>query len=118
MSSQYKKFLRLLESWPVDTTKPGRNLGEYLRKQLKASLRAGNDSFDVAVSMDKQFQALERISNNVHFNKYSRLRQSTATGLNSEQCKIMISETSLNYFAEQSKGPFINFVKNKLQRKK
>lgn len=29
MSTHYKKFLRLLEHWPVDTTKPGRYVLEY-----------------------------------------------------------------------------------------
>lgn len=56
--------------------------------------------------MEKQFSALERITNNVHFNKYPRTRESTATGLTGEQCKIIISETSLKYFAQQSKGLF------------
>lgn len=78
-----------------------RDLGEYLRKQLKASLRAGNISSSGELSMDRQFQALERLSNNVHFNKYQRLRDSTATGLTSEQCKILISDSSLKYFAEE-----------------
>ncbi|XP_055312012.1 ubiquinol-cytochrome-c reductase complex assembly factor 2 [Sitodiplosis mosellana] len=117
MSTQYKKFLRLLEHWPVDSTKPGRDLGEYLRKQLKASLRAGNISSDGDAYMERQFQALERISNNIHYDKYSRLRQSTATGLTNEQCKILISDTSLKYFAEQQKGGlFASFFKNQPQK--
>lgn len=63
--------------------------------------------------MENQFQALERISNNSNFNKYPRLRQSTATGLTSEQCKILISDSSLKYFAEQQKGGlFSNFIKS------
>lgn len=86
-----------------------RDLGEFLRKQLKASLRAGN----ISSNGDNQFQALERICNNIHFNNYPRLRQSTATGLTSEQCKILISDQSLKYFAEQQKGLFSKFFKSK-----
>lgn len=89
-----------------------RDLGEYLRKQLKASLRAGDISANSKISMENQFQSLERISNNIQFKKYPRLRQSTATGLSSEQCKIVISESSLKYFAEQQKGGlFSSFFK-------
>lgn len=73
---------------------------------MKASLRAGNitSDSDSTVSMNKQFDALERISKNIHFNKYPRTRQSTATGLTSDQCNILLSEESLKYFATKSSG--------------
>lgn len=92
-----------------------RDLGEYLRKQLKASLRAGDISLNGEVSLDRQFQALERLSNNIHFKRYPRSRDSSSTGLNAEQCKIIISDSSMNYFAEQEKkGIFKSFFqKNK-----
>lgn len=89
-----------------------RDLGEFLRKQLKASLRAGN----ISTNGENQLQALERICNNVHFNNYPRLRQSTATGLTSEQCKILISDTSLKYFAEQQKGLFSKIFRRKSEK--
>lgn len=89
-----------------------RDLGEYLRKQLKASLRAGDISLNGEVSLDRQFQALERLSNNIHFKRYPRTRDSSSTGLNAEQCKIIISDTSMKYFAEQEKKSiFRNFFK-------
>lgn len=94
-----------------------RDLGEYLRKQLKATLRAGNIPTNGVSSMDQQFQALERLSNNVYFNKYPRLRDSTATGLTSEQCKILISDSSLKYFADEEKSGLFSslFGKKKKQ---
>lgn len=67
--------------------------------------------------MERQFAALERISNNVQFKKYSRLHQSTATGLTNEQCKILISDTSLKYFAEQQKGGLLQKAKSFLKEK-
>lgn len=87
-----------------------RDLGEYLRQQLKASLRAGDISLNGEVSLDRQFQALERLSNNIHFKRYPRSRDSSSTGLNAEQCKIIISDSSMKHFAEQEKkGIFKNF---------
>lgn len=85
-----------------------RDLGEYIRKQLKASLRAGDISSKSEVCMDRQFQALERLSNNIHFKTYSRSRDSTSTGLNCEQCKIVISDSSLKHMNEESKKGFFN----------
>lgn len=75
-----------------------------MRKQLKASLRAGDILLNGEVSMDRQFQALERLSNNIYHKTYARSRESTATGLNSEQCRIIISDSSLKYFAEREKS--------------
>lgn len=90
-----------------------RDLGEYLRKQLKASLRAGDISLNGGVSLDRQFQALERLSNNIHFKTYPRSRGTSSTGLNKEQCQIIISDSSLKYFAErEKKGIFRNFFQN------
>lgn len=102
--------IKQLSSFFIDRN---RDLGEYLRKQLKASLRAGNISTDNQLSVDRQFQALERISNNVHSQNYPRSRTSTATGLTSEQCKIVISDAALKFFAEQAeKGLFSRIFSN------
>lgn len=134
MSTHYKKFLRLLENWPIDATKPGRfvqseyfffinkscndfhisrDLGEHLRKQLKQSLRAGSLSLESKgeASVERQFQALERICNNYHFNKYPRTLQSAASGITAEQCSMLISEEVLRYYEKKREGLFARFVK-------
>lgn len=36
-----KNFLALLKDWPVDSTKKGRDLGEFLHKRVAQSLREG-----------------------------------------------------------------------------
>ena len=33
-ASHYKQFLRLLEAWPVDKSKAGRDLGELIHKRV------------------------------------------------------------------------------------
>uniref|UniRef100_A0A182P256 Mitochondrial nucleoid factor 1 n=1 Tax=Anopheles epiroticus TaxID=199890 RepID=A0A182P256_9DIPT len=91
MSQHYKNFLSLLERWPVDKSKVGRDLGQYLRDQLTAVLGSSNI---VAVKDDRlqrQFRSLENIVNDVHAKKYPRTLNSTATGLSGEQCREVLS---------------------------
>jgi hypothetical protein len=37
-SSSYGSFIRLLEKWPLDPTKKGKDVGEALRQALCSSL--------------------------------------------------------------------------------
>uniref|UniRef100_A0A182KA29 Mitochondrial nucleoid factor 1 n=1 Tax=Anopheles christyi TaxID=43041 RepID=A0A182KA29_9DIPT len=91
MSQHYKNFLSLLERWPVDKSKVGRDLGQYLRDQLTAVLGSSNI---VAVKDDRlqrQFHSLENIVNDVNAKRYARTLKSTATGLTGEQCREVLS---------------------------
>lgn len=79
---------------------------------MKQSLRAGSLSVEGTASIDHQFEALERICNNVHSNKYPRVHNSTASNIEAESCKILISEEALRYFEnEREKGLFARFVR-------
>lgn len=119
MSVQYKRFLKLLEKWPIDKTKSGRlayyrsicfnickyfltfsDLGEHLREQLKTTLRATNKTIQSDDILNKQFAALERISNNAYAIKYQRVHSATATGLSGEQCNQVLSSEFLEYLNE------------------
>jgi len=103
MSNHYKKFLRLLEKWPVDKTKQGRDLGQNLRDQLQqilggSSIITVNDS-----KLDSQFQSLENLVNNVYQKKYPRRFKSTSSGLTGEQCRQVLSSEFLEYLNEDKK---------------
>lgn len=101
MSVQYKRFLKLLEKWPVDKSKVGRDLGEHLRDQLKSTLRTTNKTIHSDDLLNKQFNALERISLGEAAKKYPRLLHSaTATGLTGEQCNQVLSSEFLEYLNE------------------
>ncbi|XP_035779990.1 ubiquinol-cytochrome-c reductase complex assembly factor 2-like [Anopheles albimanus] len=91
MSQHYKNFLSLLERWPLDKSKVGRDLGQYLRDQLKAVLGSSNIIAVKDERLNGQFRALENIVNDVHAKKYPRTLSSTATGLSGEQCREVLS---------------------------
>lgn len=101
MSANYQKLMKLLERWPVDKTKGGRDFGVHLRKQLQGIINPSAVTTNISDKLTHQINALERISNNVHGNKYKRSLSSTATGLTAEQCNQVLSSEFLQYLNEE-----------------
>ncbi|XP_043946898.1 ubiquinol-cytochrome-c reductase complex assembly factor 2 isoform X3 [Drosophila biarmipes] len=95
MSAQYQRFLKVLEKWPAEKSKVGRDLGEQIRKQVTklTSLEDGATE----KGLDRQIEALERLCNNVYAKKYPRTYESTATGLTAAQCSQVLSSEFLQY---------------------
>jgi hypothetical protein len=81
-----------------------RDLGEYLRNQLKATLGDSNIISVNDTKIDKQFAALERLANDAHLKKYQRKLASSATGLTGEQCNQVLSSEFLEYLNEDTKS--------------
>lgn len=68
---------------------------------MKARLRTENITQVNDLYLAKQFEALERICNNIHFEKNKRVSNSTATGLTREEAQIVLSDSALKYLAEE-----------------
>jgi hypothetical protein len=83
MSQHYKRFLAVLEKWPIDKTKQGRDLGQYLREKLTKDYNITAAS-KLPKNAEKQLESLENLVKNVHFEKYQRKHNSTSTGLTGE----------------------------------
>lgn len=81
-------------------------MGEHLRKQLQALLRVNDITSITDEKLNKQFESLEKLANNVHGNKYKRSSNSTATGLTGEQCKQVLSSEFLEYIKEDKEKVF------------
>lgn len=97
MSAPYKRFLNVLEKWPAEKTKVGRDLGEQIRKQVTKLTDATSQNFASTEQLNRQIDSLERISNNVYAKKYRRRYESTATGLTAAQCNQVLSSEFLQY---------------------
>ncbi|KAJ6637993.1 Ubiquinol-cytochrome-c reductase complex assembly factor 2 [Pseudolycoriella hygida] len=102
MSVHYKRFLKVLEKWPVDKSKSGRDLGEHLREQFKSILAESNINAVKSDNLDKQFEALDRLSRNIYAEKYPRIHNSTASGLTGDQCKQILTTEFLRYLQEEN----------------
>lgn len=117
MSVQYKRFLKLLELWPVDKSKAGRDLGAHLRDQLKSTLRTTNKTIHSDDLLDQQFNALERIALGKAAQRYPRTQhtQATATGLTGEQCNQVLSSEFLEYLNDDKSAASSAFAKAKAE---
>ena len=82
MSQNYKRFLAILEKWPVDKTKNNRDLGYFLREKLTNQFSGIKIiSTKDQKHVENQFEALENLVKNVHNDAYPRKLSSTSTGL-------------------------------------
>ncbi|XP_059618230.1 ubiquinol-cytochrome-c reductase complex assembly factor 2 [Phlebotomus argentipes] len=97
MSANYRRFLKILEKWPVDKSKAGRDLAEDLRDQLKNLLVREQETNFNAEKFTKELDALSRIEKSVHGKSYARNFKTTATGLTGEQCNQVLSSEFLEY---------------------
>ncbi|XP_055684421.1 ubiquinol-cytochrome-c reductase complex assembly factor 2 [Lutzomyia longipalpis] len=97
MSANYRRFLKILEKWPVDKSKPGRDLGEHLREDLKNLLVREQEPGFKADKFSRELDALSRISSNAYAKDFARNSKITATGLTGEQCNQVLSSDFLEY---------------------
>lgn len=101
MSVQYNRFLKLLEKWPVDKSKVGKDLGAHLREHLLKTT-VGSTTINTVESeeLNKQFEALDRLSRNIYAEKYPRHHSATASGLTPSQCSQVMSTEFLKSLQE------------------
>ncbi|CAH0728169.1 unnamed protein product, partial [Brenthis ino] len=106
MTSQYKKFTKLIAKWPVDNTKGERDLGKFIRDKVKAAFETSNKQNLDSEHCNRQYNTLNKIADNYYRDKYKRTRHSTATGLSTEECNVILSSEVLDYLKEENKGFF------------
>lgn len=82
---------------------PPRDLGEQIRKHLSKLTSDASLSSEAAARLNKEIDALERLSNNVYVKQYPRRYDSTATGLTAAQCSQVLSSEFLQYLNDKPK---------------
>lgn len=101
----YRNYLRLLESWPLDNSKAGSDLGQHIRDQLKIAFAKGEVSNEIDRKLcDRYYKSLKKISINYYGKKYPRIHSSSASGLDRELCNFALRPEVLEYIAEQNRG--------------
>lgn len=100
MTSQlYREFLNLFKRWPIDATKKGNDLGEYLRKKFVNSFTKGESSENIDLNYwTNALAELKRIANNEFVDKYPRNKGTAALGVGKEQCRVVLSNDAKKYF--------------------
>ncbi|CAG9565145.1 unnamed protein product [Danaus chrysippus] len=103
MTSQYKKFTKLIAKWPIDNNKGERDLGKFIRDKVKTAFEGGNLKNLDSELCTRQLNSLNKIADNHYKNKYKRIHDSSATGLSSEECNLVLSSEVLQYLKEENK---------------
>ena len=94
-ASRYRKFLKLCEMWPVDASKTDRDLGLHIRRRVADGFRQGDASQIDVAECDRIYSSLHRIASNHFRRSYPRLRDSTFSGMNAEDCRMVNSTEGL-----------------------
>jgi len=85
MSGSYPRFIKVLEKWPVDSAKKGKDLGEALRTMFGKTYPQGSVSVvEDEKNLNRQLDALQRLVDNTHLEQNPRTSNSTFTGLEQE----------------------------------
>ncbi|XP_055387576.1 ubiquinol-cytochrome-c reductase complex assembly factor 2 [Condylostylus longicornis] len=105
MPTNYQRYIKILEKWPIDKTKPGRDLAERIRQHLQILADPTVVPKESLSFYKNQLDSLERLSKNTYGNKYKRIYNSSATGLDASQCKQVLSSDFLKLMNEE-KGIF------------
>ncbi|XP_076645128.1 ubiquinol-cytochrome c reductase complex assembly factor 2-like [Halictus rubicundus] len=109
MAGTYRNYMRLLESWPLDKSKAGRDLGQHIRDQLKVAFSQGEATTEVNREVcDRYYLSLKRIASNQHGEQYARARNNSASGLTKEQCNLALSPELREFFETEDKGIFVH----------
>jgi len=112
MAGNYKNYMKLLESWPLDKSKVGRDLGQHIRDQLKSAFAKGEATTQPNPEQcNRYYSSLKRISSNYYGHLYKRSLLSTACGLNKEQCNLALTPEMLEYLKEEERGIIYKFYK-------
>ncbi|RZC40781.1 ubiquinol-cytochrome-c reductase complex assembly factor 2 [Asbolus verrucosus] len=99
------RFLQLLEKWPIEESKVGRDLGQFLRNKINKTCKENYNFQTTYWYWERQYLAVQTLVNNEHKNKYPRVLTSSATGLTAEQCNKALSNEFLETLQEEDK-PF------------
>lgn len=114
MANQYKQFLTLLKSWPVDKTKTNRDVAVFLREEVKKAFSRGSLSTADEQKCAQVLASLNRLNNNYYGDKYRRSRNSSATGLSREECNGILST---EFLEELERTYRKGFIRSLIERK-
>ncbi|XP_031833832.2 ubiquinol-cytochrome c reductase complex assembly factor 2 [Nomia melanderi] len=107
MAGTYRNYMKLLESWPLDESKAGRDIGQHIRDQIKIAFAKGEAAAPLDREVcDRYYVSLQRIASNYYGQKYARTRNNSASGLTREQCNLALTPEMLEYFQADERGFF------------
>merc|ERR1719282_1958538 len=110
----YKNFVRVLEKWPVDKNKTGKDLGEALRVVFSKTFPSGSSSSVTNEKLlNRQIAALDSLISNKSLNSFPVSSKSTFTGLDAETLSQITGTELMGQVSKQSEQNITFFQKLK-----
>jgi len=100
--SGYRGFLRVLERWPKDPSKAGRDVGEALRTRFAQTFPAGPHSKVDEPAVARQVESLERLVANEASSAFPQRSPTTFTGLDQETLAQITATEVMGQISEAS----------------
>jgi hypothetical protein len=98
----YSDFLYLFKRFPIDATKKGYDLGEFIRKKFSKSFTHGEFTQNVDIAYwTKTYKELESLVNNEYASKYPREKATGALNLGREHCKLAVSNQAKKLMGDE-----------------
>ncbi|GBP40782.1 Ubiquinol-cytochrome-c reductase complex assembly factor 2 [Eumeta japonica] len=82
------------------------DLGRHIRERVKKAFESGSKTNWDSEECQQQYGSLSRLADNKYRNQYRLKRHSTATGLSTDECNLILSTEVLAYLKEENKGLF------------
>lgn len=114
----YHRYLKLCNTWGVDVTKPGRELGGFLRDRLSCEFKQGEfTQIPVAefAKRERELQSLETLARNAYW-KPLLAKQSSSTGATLEESRNAISGQAISHLKQLEESGFIDRLKHQLDQ--
>lgn len=93
----YNKFIDLLQRWPIDKSRTGRDLGERLRTLVAQEFPQGPISKVNEGKLNRDWESLNRIANNEYRDRFPRkFAGSTVFDWDLEALKLATSNEGLD----------------------
>lgn len=89
-----------------------RDLGKFIRDKVKTAFESSERQNLDSELCTRHYNSLNKLADNHYKNKYKRTQNSTATGLSTEECNLILSNEVLQYLKEENKG-FFSKILNK-----
>jgi hypothetical protein len=103
----YRRYLKLCETWGVDSSKSGRDLGEHIRKEVgKAFAKGELSQIPNLEECEKKLESLERIANNKYY-RPSDAELPTASGATRQECHAIVSNDGLKASQSLYESPYL-----------
>merc|ERR1711874_76864 len=112
MSQSYRSFVKVLEKWPVDPTKKGKDVGEAIRRFVKKNYPQGGSSLVEEAALSRQAASLQRLVDNQHKEANPREGEATFTAVSREHLRQI---TDVEFMAKMREGEETRGLMGKLR---